>query len=107
MTMRGKFGDDEDIKIEVTMFDGYELSPKHDSDGEDVRLHISVLVDISKGDGSNDLEFICSAWPDGLEILNVYLLRRDKKLARPPYIGPDIRYVCSFAFLYFCCFHYI
>ena len=94
--MRGKFGDDEEIKIEVTMFDGYEVVPKpgDDDSGEDVRLHISLLVDISKGDDSEDLEFICSAWPDCLEVQNVYILRRDKKLARP-YMGPDIRYKYS------------
>ncbi|EXB38645.1 Uncharacterized protein L484_014460 [Morus notabilis] len=92
MTMRRKFGNGEDIKIEATMFDGYELSPKlgDDNVGEDLRLHISLLVDISKGNGSEDLEFVCSAWPDSLEVQNVYLLRRDRMLARP-YMGPDIR----------------
>lgn len=87
--MRGKFGDTEDIKIEVTMFDGYEIVHKmrDDCSGEDVRLHISVLVDISKGDGSDDLEFVCSAWPDSLEIRKVYLLRHLKT----PYMGPDFR----------------
>lgn len=91
--MRGKFGDSEDIKIEVTMFDGYESVPKtgDDSSGEDLRLHISVLVDISKGDGSNDLEFLCSAWPDSLEIQKVYVLRRGRMPAEP-YLGPDFRY---------------
>ncbi|KAL6212988.1 hypothetical protein ACLB2K_018203 [Fragaria x ananassa] len=92
ITMRGKFGDSEDIKIEVTMFDGYESVPKtgDDSSGEDLRLHISVLVDISKGDGSNDLEFLCSAWPDRLEIQKVYVLRRGGMPAKP-YLGPDFR----------------
>lgn len=91
--MRGKFGDTEDIKIEVTMFDGYEVIPKlgDDSPGENLRLHISLLVDISKGDGSNDLEFVCSAWPDSLEVQKVYIIQRDRILARP-YVGPDFRY---------------
>ncbi|KAH7523983.1 hypothetical protein FEM48_Zijuj06G0070100 [Ziziphus jujuba var. spinosa] len=90
ITMKGKFGDTEDIKIEVTMFDGYQLVPKlgDDSSGESVRLHISLLVDISKGNGSNELEFICSAWPDSLEVQKVYIIRRDGMLAKP-YMGPD------------------
>ncbi|XVF35654.1 hypothetical protein REPUB_Repub18cG0164700 [Reevesia pubescens] len=51
MTMRGKYGENEEIKIEVTMFDGCVFVPKHgeDSIGENILLHISLLVDISKG----------------------------------------------------------
>jgi complement component 1 Q subcomponent-binding protein len=33
-----------------------------------------VIVDISRGDGGEKLEFLCSAWPDHLEIQKVYLL---------------------------------
>ncbi|KAF4390356.1 hypothetical protein CsatB_008577 [Cannabis sativa] len=91
ITMRGKFGDDEEIKLEITMFDGYELCPKHDGDGEDVILRLSVLVSISKRDSSDDLEFVCSAWPDSFEVRHVYSLHRDRKLNRLPYLGPDIR----------------
>lgn len=97
ITLKGKFGDTEDIKIEATMFDGCESVPKlgDDSDDEeDLRLHISVLVDISKGDGSEDLEFVCSAWPDSLEVQKLYVVKRDRMLARP-YMGPDFRYGLS------------
>ncbi|TXG62239.1 hypothetical protein EZV62_013602 [Acer yangbiense] len=92
MTMNGKFGDSEDIKIEATMFDGFVSVPRvgDDATGEDARLHISVIVDISKRDGSKTAQFICSAWPDTLEIHNVYVFSttsRDNKLVRP-YIGP-------------------
>ncbi|XP_037493670.1 uncharacterized protein LOC105637577 isoform X2 [Jatropha curcas] len=92
MTMRRTFSYCEDIKLEVTMFDGYETVPNtgEDSSGEDVRVHISVLVDISKGDGGDALEFLCSAWPDCLEIRKVYLLSRDNTPARP-YMGPNFR----------------
>lgn len=104
MTMRGRFDDTEDIKLEVTMFDGYETVPKpgEDSTGEDVRLHSSVLVDISKGDGSDALEFLCSAWPDCLEIQKVYLLgpHTHKMLGRP-YLGPDFRYALCFMLIVF------
>ena len=91
--MRGKFGDSEDIKIEATMFDGCTHTPKleDDSVGDDLHLHISLLVDISRGDGSEVLEFVCSAWPNFLQVQNVYLLWRDRMLARP-YLGPDIRF---------------
>ncbi|XP_059443830.1 uncharacterized protein At2g39795, mitochondrial-like isoform X1 [Corylus avellana] len=90
--MRGKFGDAESIKIEATMFDGCEPVPKlgDDSSGEDMRLHLSLLVDISRDDGGDELEFLCSAWPDLLEVQKVYMLRRDGMLARP-YMGPDFR----------------
>ncbi|XP_048227513.1 uncharacterized protein At2g39795, mitochondrial isoform X2 [Ricinus communis] len=91
MTMRRTFNsDNENIKLEVTMFDGYETVTKsgEGSSGEDVRLHISLLVDISKNGDS--LEFVCSSWPDRLEIHKVYLLRRDHELSRP-YMGPDFR----------------
>ncbi|CAI0444192.1 unnamed protein product [Linum tenue] len=92
MTMARKFGAAEEIKIEATMFDGYELVPKpgEDSSGEDLRLHISLLVDVSKVDGGGTLEFVCSAWPDRLEIQKLYLLPKDKLLGRP-YLGPDFR----------------
>ncbi|KAL9226739.1 hypothetical protein vseg_002513 [Gypsophila vaccaria] len=81
-----KFGD-EDIKIEATLFDGCISIPKHDDDDEDIRHHISVLVDIYKGEGSDGLGFACSAWQDGLEILKVYRLRRN---GLPPnaHMGP-------------------
>ncbi|CAN1281895.1 Uncharacterized protein At2g39795, mitochondrial, partial [Linum perenne] len=94
MTMTRRFHISEDVKIEATMFDGYELVPKpgEDSSSENVRLHISLLVDVSKvdDDGSSTLEFVCSAWPDRLEIQKVYLLPGDKLLGRP-YMGPDFR----------------
>ncbi|KAK3198314.1 hypothetical protein Dsin_021729 [Dipteronia sinensis] len=93
MIMVGKFGDSEDIKIEATMFDGCVSVPRvgDDATGEDLRLHISVIVDISKTDGSKTVEFVCSAWPNTLEIHKVYAFSssssRDNKLVRP-YIGP-------------------
>ncbi|GLU01261.1 hypothetical protein SLE2022_185740 [Rubroshorea leprosula] len=92
ITMRGKYGDNEDIKIDVTMFDGcaYVPKPGEDSTGEDVHLHISLLVDISKGQDREELEFLCSAWPDSLEIQKVYFLRREKMIAGP-YMGPNFR----------------
>lgn len=93
LTLRGRSTIDENIKIEATMFDGYgTVSPKlRDEETElNPQLHISLLVDISKGEGSDMLEFVCSAWPDRLVIDKLYVLALDGKLSRP-YIGPDFR----------------
>ncbi|KAL4335072.1 hypothetical protein GQ457_07G037590 [Hibiscus cannabinus] len=92
MTMSGRYGENEDIKIEVTMFDGCAFVPKpgEDDTGENVVLHISLLVDISKGQGHPEMEFLCSAWPDHLEIQKVHLLNRNKVVINP-YMGPDFR----------------
>lgn len=91
ITLRGKFGENETIKIEATMFDGSVVVQKSgdDSTAEDVRLHISLLVDVSKG-GECDLEFVCSSWPDHIEIQKVYVYRRDGS-SKWPYMGPYFR----------------
>ncbi|XP_028805892.1 uncharacterized protein At2g39795, mitochondrial [Neltuma alba] len=92
ITMKGRFGDKEEITIEATIFDGYAQVPKlgDDSAGVNVHLHISLLVDISKEECGSELEFVCSAWPESLEIQRVYILRRDSAQAIP-YTGPDFR----------------
>ncbi|XP_074276618.1 uncharacterized protein At2g39795, mitochondrial-like [Silene latifolia] len=92
--LKRKFGENEDIKIEATMFDGCVSHPKagDDNDGENIQLHISLLVDIYKGEGSDGLGFVCSAWPDGLEILKVYTLR-SKLLSPKAHMGPNLRKV--------------
>ncbi|KAK4718907.1 hypothetical protein R3W88_017245 [Solanum pinnatisectum] len=96
ITLRRKFGKDEHIKIEATMIDGAINVPKANDEnlGEDVRLHISVLVDIWKGEGSEFLEFVCSSWPNSLEIQKVYLLRSDSSRAQP-YMGPNVKDLSS------------
>ncbi|KAG8384664.1 hypothetical protein BUALT_Bualt04G0141500 [Buddleja alternifolia] len=88
ITLRGKSGDDESIKIEATMFDGSVIAPEAGEDN--LQLHISVLVDIWKGEGSDSMEFVCSAWPDSLEIQKVYVFRREESPVQP-YMGPDIK----------------
>ncbi|XP_059643842.1 uncharacterized protein At2g39795, mitochondrial [Cornus florida] len=92
ITLTSKFGEGENIKIEATMFDGSKLVPKSGDDDaeEDVCLHISLLVDISKGEGCDKLEFCCSAWADCLEIQKVYVFRSDGSLPKP-YMGPNFR----------------
>ncbi|KAJ4827135.1 hypothetical protein Tsubulata_024437 [Turnera subulata] len=93
MTMRSNHKNArEEIKLEVTMFDGCVAVPKYgeDSDAEDVRLHMTVLVDVIKEEGGDVLEFLCSAWADRIEIQKVYLLPR-VKVPGMPYLGPDFR----------------
>lgn len=93
LTLRGRSTIGENIKIEATMFDGYgTVSPNLRNEDTELnpQLHISLLVDISKGEGSDKLEFVCSAWPDRLVIDKLYVLALDGKLSQP-YIGPDFR----------------
>ncbi|GMG98955.1 hypothetical protein Nepgr_000795 [Nepenthes gracilis] len=90
--LKGKSEDEENIKIEATMFDGCVSLPRpgDDTDGEDICLHISFIVDISKQVGSETLEFVCSAWPDSVEIQKVYMLPHDG-LQPKAYMGPNFR----------------
>ncbi|KAL4202381.1 hypothetical protein AMTRI_Chr02g263450 [Amborella trichopoda] len=89
--LRGKYGDNEDIKIEVTMFDGsIPISKSNQNAGADFKLHISLIVDISKGEDCDVLQFICSAWPDSMAIEKVFTLKRNA-LPGPPYVGPDFK----------------
>ncbi|XP_071696217.1 uncharacterized protein At2g39795, mitochondrial-like [Rutidosis leptorrhynchoides] len=93
VTLRGRSTINENIKIEATMFDGYAIvSPN--SRGEETepntQLHISLLVDISKGEGGDMLEFVCSAWPERFEIQKVYVIGPDRTFTLP-YMGPDFR----------------
>ncbi|MED6145192.1 hypothetical protein PIB30_022789 [Stylosanthes scabra] len=90
VVMTGRFDDREDIKVQATMFDGCEHVPVEDSSATNVRLHLSLLVDVSKGDSGNELQFICSAWPDCLDVEKVYILRC-KQMPPRPYLGPDFR----------------
>lgn len=72
------------------MFDGYATMSKGENTEPDAQLHISLLVDISKGEGGEMLEFVCSAWPKKLEIQRFYVMRVDGVLNRP-YTGRDFR----------------
>ncbi|KAE9584520.1 hypothetical protein Lal_00021808 [Lupinus albus] len=84
---------DEDIKVEVTMFDGAAPAPSANaSDGvpnaDDMQLHITLIVSISKEERYRVLEIVCSAWPDSIEI-NRLLTRTNKKMLAEPYAGPE------------------
>ncbi|GAV72377.1 MAM33 domain-containing protein [Cephalotus follicularis] len=89
--MERKYGGNEDIKVEATMFDGSIPGPKSAGGvpGEDVILHITFIVTIAKGDG-DIFEIMCSAWPDTMEIKKLFIHQQDKTSAQP-YIGPEFK----------------
>jgi complement component 1 Q subcomponent-binding protein len=108
ITLKRKFGD-EDIKLEVTMFNGAVPTSKSGGSGSlgnEVQLYILLIVNISKG--HDVLEIACSAWPDSIEINRLLARHGDKTPARP-YTGPEFKYdffpplliVSSFLFLFF------
>ncbi|KAG1326611.1 hypothetical protein COCNU_01G005450 [Cocos nucifera] len=84
----------EDVKIDATMFDGAAPSKRSAmamADEDDARLHISLLVEVSKGEASDYvLQFVCSAWPDSIDVDKVFPLRRGPAAPRP-YMGPDFK----------------
>lgn len=63
---------------------------------DNVELHITMIVDIFKGNGNSVLEFVCSAWPNSMEIQKVFVRGHDQ-MASQPYVGPGFKYV----FIYF------
>jgi len=89
-----KFGENEEIKVEVTMFDA-SIPVQKGSDvsaADDVQLHITMIVNVLKGEGSEVLEFVCSAWPNSVEIRKVYM-RGQNGIVDQPYVGPPFKYV--------------
>ncbi|PON80986.1 Mitochondrial glycoprotein [Trema orientale] len=92
VSLKRKF-EDEDIKVEATMFDGAVCSsitagsPAPVAGRDDVELHISLIVNISKEKNGNMLEIVCSAWTEELEIDKVSIRKQESVLAKP-YPGP-------------------
>ncbi|KAL4559309.1 hypothetical protein LXL04_031447 [Taraxacum kok-saghyz] len=84
-----KFGDDEDIKVEVTMF---RVSTPPTKEGSittqnDLELYISMVIDIVKGEENGILQFLCNIWPESVEIEKVFMRNQDG-MAGKPYLGP-------------------
>ena len=87
--MKRKF-EDEDIKIEATMFDGVVTSSKTGAPvvgKDDVEFHISMIVNISKVGSGHMVEIVCSAWTEEIEINSVSIRKQENVPARP-YPGP-------------------
>ncbi|GAB4842648.1 hypothetical protein Ancab_012621 [Ancistrocladus abbreviatus] len=88
-----QFGDKEEIKVEVTMFDGSIPVPKSGDDKSqtgEVQLHITLIVSIFKEEYDKVLEFVCSAWPNAVEIERTYIRAR-AQMPHQPYTGPEFK----------------
>lgn len=94
-----KFGVNEDIKVDVTMFD--RSVPVKKSGGgskeDEVYLHLTMIVDIFKGEDNDVLEFVCSVLPDSIEIHKV-IMRGHGPIAAQSYTGPRFKYVSPIKF---------
>ncbi|KAI0504759.1 hypothetical protein KFK09_015712 [Dendrobium nobile] len=91
--LRRKYGDAEEIKIDATMFDGASPPKQAAADGgeEEPRLHISLIVEVSKGEASDFvLQFVCSAWSDSLDVEKVFPVSRGSPAIRP-FMGPNFK----------------
>ncbi|XP_074572141.1 uncharacterized protein At2g39795, mitochondrial-like [Curcuma longa] len=89
----------EDVKVDVTMFDGADPLPpasaplfdKVESMERGRRPRISLIVEVARAEPADSvLEFICSAWPDSLEVQMMFPLRR-KGAAVRPYMGRNFK----------------
>jgi len=92
ITLKKRYAD-EDIKLEVTMFDGAVPAPTPTAEGsvinsDEMRMHITVIVTISKGESGGELQITCSAWPDCVEIKKVFI-RANENIIDEPYAGPE------------------
>ncbi|KAI9076021.1 hypothetical protein K1719_042037 [Acacia pycnantha] len=91
--LKSKFGD-EDIKVEVSSFDGAVPIPNSGDAAkeEDMQLHITFIVNISKGEGGGSVvEIMCSAWPDTIEIKRLFVRASDNSKLTQPYAGPQFK----------------
>ena len=87
-----KFGENEEVKVEVTMFDGSlpVKKPRKIGTEEEATLHITLIVDIYKEEWTDVLEVVCSAWPESIEIQKIFMRGRDQ-MAGQPYMGPGFK----------------
>lgn len=78
------------------MFDGAVPGPNSGGGVEglgDHVLHITMIVNISKKEGGNVLEIMCSVWPDSIEIDKLFIKKSDN-MPLQPYAGPEFKYAC-------------
>lgn len=93
--LKRKFGDKEDITIEATMFDGSIPVSNSGKFEDNVQLHLTFVINISKGGDSNVLEILCSARPDAIEVEKLFV-RGPNRTQGQPYSGPEFKYVLLF-----------
>ncbi|KAJ6796063.1 Uncharacterized protein M6B38_223155 [Iris pallida] len=93
------FAGAETVKVDATMIDGaVPERPRSGGGGAPLpdaapsaRLHISLIVEVSKGDRSDRvLQAVCSAWPDALDVQKVYTFSRIAgERSTQPFLGPN------------------
>lgn len=90
--LKKKFGANEEIKIDATMFDAsYPIKKREGvATEDDVQLHLSLFIDVFKGEGNDILRIVCSAWPDSIEIKGIYTYKHNQN-ADEPYAGPELK----------------
>lgn len=88
--LKRKFGDKEDITIEATMFDGSIPVSNSGKFEDNVQLHLTFVINISKGGDSNVLEILCSARPDAIEVEKLFV-RGPNRTQGQPYSGPEFK----------------
>lgn len=92
ISLKRKFGEEEEIKIEATMFDKSVPTSKSTKTEPEFLLHITFIVNISKESaGEETLEIMCSAWPDNIEISKL-CVRKGVKTSPSSYGGPEFEY---------------
>lgn len=87
--------DQEEIKVDATMIDGSAPGSRSGdaSDGSDVRFHISLDVEVTKKDSDSGgiiMQFLCSAWPDAMDVERVFAAPRGIHAIKP-YLGPKFK----------------
>ncbi|KAK3121805.1 hypothetical protein QOZ80_8BG0661170 [Eleusine coracana subsp. coracana] len=82
-------GAEEEVRVDATLVDGALPPTRSGADtGGPPRLHISVRVQVSKAARPGvALTFMCSAWPDEMEVERVFPERRDGQAPLQPYMG--------------------
>ncbi|KAL5230389.1 hypothetical protein ABZP36_029165 [Zizania latifolia] len=90
-------GGEEEVRVDATMVDG-AMAPTRSGEGAEPddsrppRLHISVHVEVAKVARPDlALNFECSAWPDELEVLRVFPVRRGGTAPVQQYMGRQFR----------------
>lgn len=91
ISLKRKFGEKEDIKVEATMFDRSVPTSKSTRTEPEFILHITFVVNISKGISGESLEIVCSAWPDNIEISKL-CIRKGTNSSPSSYGGPEFEY---------------
>lgn len=83
----------EEVRVDATLVDGALPPTRSGADtGGPPRMHISVRVEVEKAARPGvALTFMCSAWPDEMEVERVFPVRSDGPATLQPYMGRQFR----------------